>query len=124
MSGVSNTQRLRALIKAARDANGLSYDEIARRSKTLGKSYVYQLATQEHRAKPPSNETLEALALGLGVSAQRVMLAAYEDAGLVVILDESLPDTQILIDQAKELTPEQRQRWVKAASEILQAIKG
>ena len=100
MSGVSNTQRVRALIKAARDTHGWSYDEIARRSRTLAKSTIHQIATTETRTDLLTREQLEALADGLGLPYKVVRDAALADAGLEEISGPDLPAEAYVLTEA------------------------
>lgn len=125
MSNVSNTTRLRALIQSARDANGWSYEDIARRSQgRLSKSGVHQIATKRERTDPLTRDQLEALASALDLPYQAVRDAALEDAGLTVLRDEKVAPEAVVITEAMEgLTASQRKRLMEIALELSQAFR-
>lgn len=125
MSNVSNTARLRALIQSARDANGWSYGDIARRSGgKLSKSGVHQIATKEERSDMLPKEQLEVLAQAIGVPFSAVRDAALEDAGLLVLRDERIAPEAVVITEAMEgLTESQRRRLMEIALELSRAFR-
>lgn len=125
MSSVSNTTRLRALIQSARDANGWTYDEIARRTGgRLSKSGVHQIATKQERTDLLPRADLEALADGLGLPFDAVRDAALEDAGLLVHKDAEIAPEAVVITEAMEgLTDSQRKQLMQMALELSRAFR-
>lgn len=89
MSGVSNTENLRRLIRECAETKGLSYQAISdaaeRKGHKLGKSVVGLLATQEHRSTPVTFSQIEGLAAGLGVQRSLVAGAVAADMGVVEV---------------------------------------
>lgn len=123
MSGVSNTEHLRALIQAARDAQGWSWDDLARRC-GLPKSTVHAIGTKKQRTDVPPAEILQALAKGLEVPYSRVRDAALLDAGLQAIGDEEvLPEATLLTEAMKDMTEEKRKAYLAVAIEISKAYR-
>jgi hypothetical protein len=125
MSGVSNTQRLRSLIQAVRDAHGWSYDKIAEQTGgRLAKSGVHNMATQQVRTDPLPVEHMRALADGLRVPYERVREAALADAGLLEISDhEILPETTVLAAAMRDMTPEKRREYMEMALRLAEPFK-
>jgi transcriptional regulator with XRE-family HTH domain len=122
MSGVSSTERLRALIRSVKDATGESYDDFARRS-GLPKSTVHAIATKTERTDVPSGDTLRALAAGLQLPARVVIEAALQDAGLLEPADDDVPEAALLAEAMKDLAEGQRQRLVDVALELSRAFR-
>lgn len=122
MSSVSDTKNLRALIQAARDANDLSYEDIATRG-GLPKSTVHAIATREDRTDVLPVEILDGLALGIGVPASKVRQAALLDAGFMEIDDPVMPETVLLTEALKDMTEEQRKAYVAVMLDISKAYR-
>lgn len=98
---------LARLVKSRVDGTVENYSTIAVRG-NMPRSTVHKLATGPITALP-KRETLEKLAIGLGLPASVVIRAAQEAAGYF-LYDEELPDgeTTILINSISQLTPDQR----------------
>lgn len=105
----TTTNALRHLIETRRAEKRLSYGDIARAG-GLPKSTVHKLATTVRWTKAPHPETLDRLALGLGVSASVVRRAAAEASGLTAVhtVEETDEGLRVLIGSIEELTPDQR----------------
>ena len=112
---------LARLIEAARRASGESYAEIARRGQ-MPASTVHKLATTDLHT-PPKKETLESLAKGLDLPVKVVTRAATEAAGYYVY-EDTLPDseTQVLIANIEQLTPEQRASVTALVGHMLKSM--
>jgi hypothetical protein len=124
MSGVANTTRLRGLIQAAKDAGRwTTYDDLAKKT-GLPKSTVHQLARATDRADTLPREMLDALASGLGLPVRDVLDAHLADMGLVAIRDEEqLPETVIIAEAMREMTEDQRRRYVAMALQLSEEFR-
>jgi hypothetical protein len=98
---------LARLIEQHRRDTGESYATIAQRGE-MARSVVHALATKPI-AQPPRLKTLEHLAKGLELPREQVVQAAQSAAGYQVYVERTPnTDTQILIANVEQLTPEQR----------------
>ncbi len=131
VDGVSNTRRLRALIAAARDAQRLSYEQIAKRSGgRISPSNAHKLATLTWRSRPIEDETIIGLALGLGYDVKVVRDAVLADFGLsaedrpaevetLTVPRELGPGVRLLAQVYGALTPAERAHLERVAGTYL-----
>lgn len=108
---MSNTSRLRQLLRAAKDDHGFNYDEIARRSQGgLQKSAVGNILTETHRAKPFSGDELRMLASAFHADYNELLCAHLADVGLLPEGARSEPTATSppLPVEVGALTPKQR----------------
>lgn len=112
MSGVSNTQRLRSLLNAAKDSDDrLTVDEIARRTDgRIKRSTASNLTKELYRSAPFTREQLEDIARGFGIDYEVLRLAHLADMNL---LGEETPDAAPIAplattEELAALTPRQR----------------
>jgi len=108
---VSNTSRLRQLLKAAKDDHGLNYDQIAARSEGgLKKSAVGNVLTEMHRARPFTGAELRMLAKAFRANYDELLAAHLADVGLLPegARDEPATTNPPLPTEVGALTPRQR----------------
>lgn len=111
---------LARLINERRQVNGESFEAIAERGgEHLSKSYVHKLTTST-QPPMPKPEQITALAVALELP-ENVVLRAAEQAAGYHVYEETLPgtDTQVLIANMEQLSPEQRQKLLALVRSML-----
>ena len=117
MSSVSNTERVRALIQASRDANGFTLDQMVVRCQgRLSRSGISAISRTLVRTDVLTRDQLKALADAIGFPYQTVRDAALADAGLVEITgDELPPGASLLVEAMRPMSEAARQRYIRTA---------
>jgi len=97
---------LQKLIAKQKETRRMSYADIARAS-GLPRATVYSLAVKTFKS-PPRSDTLEKLAVGIGVPAETLLEAAAQSSGYFQYEETTDSELRLLLSSVSELSPESR----------------